>query len=210
MKKIWTIFMFLICAGIASAKIVEPNFLPTKDEKEFDVVYYQLKRFTPYAVPEEYQQEISVNQAFKVKFNGNDGEIRYSLFKETGENTELQIGSFFYIIFMNLAGETGEIGRGSNFNNSDVEKDFNGTSGYCCTIKNPSSLFGTGYKFINVEIFYKKGQGICLRTMLYNNPEFIVKKYGSFDVNEDFLRSYRCFKFMEKDDTGKYIKPAVK
>ena len=35
MKKIWTIFMFLICAGIASAKIVEPNFLPTKDEKHY-------------------------------------------------------------------------------------------------------------------------------------------------------------------------------
>ncbi|MBQ3671672.1 MAG: hypothetical protein II921_09415 [Treponema sp.] len=210
MKKVFGLLMFFVCMGVASAKIASTNFEPTRSEEEFDVMYYKFPSFEIYDVPDENQQEVGVNQAFKATFNGCEGEIRYSLFKETGKNTDFSISSYAYTIALNIAGEPSCVKGQNAFSESDVANNFNGTSGLSYFIMNPQSRFAGGYLFASVECFYKKGQGLCVRTTLFNEPEFFGIKDGQFDTKSDWAKYYKSFKFMEKDKAGKYIKRAVK
>ena len=207
MKKSFVAMLMLLSAiWIASAEITVPHFKPTVSEEEFDVLYYQFKPMTEYEVPNENQDEVSVTKAFKATFNGVEGEIRYSLFTETGTNTPDEIALWEKVIIMNIAGK-GFVSKPAAFDSKAVLDEFNGNSGRSYLILAPRSKFGEGYSVIQLESFYKKGQGLCIRTFLCNDTEFIGIKDKKMNLDSDFVKYYHSFKFMDRNKKGEYKRP---
>lgn len=208
MKKLFTVLLLITAfVGFASAKIVTPPFVPTESEKDFDVAYYIPESLTPYDVPEEYQDEMSVTQAFKTTNNGVEGEIRYSLFTQTEECDYLQVCMYEQVIIMNIA-ENARVKELPTLGKSGADKKlFNGMQTSVFLIAYANSKFSKGYKFMLVEIFFKKGQGICVRSFLFNDTKFIGVEDEKPIPDSDFMKNYACFKFMDKDKDGNYIKP---
>ena len=183
MKKIYSVFLILFIGILANAEIMEIPFIP----EEFDVDIYQY----PHMILIENPQSEQLDTVYTFSNEESSYEIRYTFFKQTISNyPNIKIAFVMCIlpIFWNIAGY--ELDNISNFNDSDVKNEFNGDFGSTGFIVDPNSDFGKGYKFIMADFFYKENQGIVVRTILFNDLNFV-------QLNEKFLEIYHSFSFHE-------------
>lgn len=118
-------------------------------------------------------------------------------------NDKSDITIYESLILMGLAGTKMRVEKRGDFKPLVVRKSFNADEGSFVSVISPNSAYASGYKHMEVEFFYKKQQGICVRTFLYNDPAFI----GEDNKNEsEFYKNYASFKFMKKKRNGSYKK----
>mgnify|MGYP003333689091 CR=1 FL=1 len=188
----------------------KPIFILIKrkeSEEEFDVIYFQTEDMQP--VESLENNDVAITQSFSIEKNGYKGELRYSLFTDCGISADdlmVQYGLWSYMCLCNASGYEVPSSEIAQFSNSDVKEEFNGDLGCTAFIPQPQSEYGSGYNFMMVEFFYKKGQGLVMRSFLFNDFEFLgMNSDGSILSDSALFSNYHTFKFMEKDENGKCI-----
>lgn len=156
--------------------------------------------------------DVSITKSYKIEKNKLKGELRYSLFTDTGDDDDemslkMEYTMLVFVNLSNIAGYQVPSDQISRFNDADVKKEFNGDFGCTAFINNPKSSYSKGYKYMNVDFFYKKKQGLVMRVFLFNDEKFIgMNSKGEISLDSPFAANYHSFKFMEKDKKGNYIK----
>ncbi|GHV08256.1 hypothetical protein FACS189485_19560 [Spirochaetia bacterium] len=182
MKKFTLFSVFLFVSILAMAEIADIPFVP----EEFDVDILQYPHMVLMDNPSS--EQLDTHYTFTDK--ASSYQIRYTFFKQTvPDRKDIKMAYVMCIlpVIFNVAGyETDQV---ANFNDSDVKNEFNGDFGSTVFIMDPKSDFGKGYKYIMLDFFYKNNQGIVVRSMLFNDLNFVQGKY--------FLEIYHSFKFHE-------------
>jgi len=93
-----------------------------------------------------------------------------------------------YTIALNIAQDTNIKPKYSYFNDNDVKSEFGGDVGFSFNIKGNSD-FSKGYKYINVNLVYKKNRGVIIIYILFNDVKYYIEKVPK---NID---SFYCIKF---------------
>ena len=118
-------------------------------------------------------------------------QLRYSTFKQndknvTDEDLTLSFGVFALTYILNMYG-IGDIDLSGiqRFDDADVQADFNGDFGTTAYIANPNPAYCKGYKYMLVNFYCKKGQGVVIQTLLFNDvsffgEEYIIEVFNSF------------------------------
>ena len=208
MKKILLVVGLLCLAGtLCFAAISKSRFRATKSEKEFDVMYYESDTMTE--IKAVKNKDVHVNQAYRLQKDGIKGEVRYSLFTDIGDKDEDPYGAayvWFYMKILDVSGTMVARDKIGAYPASDAKQKFNADGGFCATVTYPESSFAKGYDALYIDCLYKQGQGLVLRTFLFNDLEFMGLG-DNFDESQEslFSQNYDSFKFMERDESGKYI-----
>ena len=202
--------MFLICffvLGNCFAKIAGSRFKITESEKEFDVIYYVTDDMQ--VLENKQNDDVSVTQTFSISRNNIDAEIRYSLFTDIGEDDsdlKMQFAALVFMCINNIAGFEVPGNYISSFNDSDVKNEFNGDFGCTAFLQDPKSDYTEGYKYMMIEFFCKKNQGVVMRTFLFNDIDFIgLNENGQILADSIWFANYHTFAFMEKDENGNFV-----
>jgi len=182
MKKVVFFVVLILAPFIVIAEIGNIPFVP----EEFDVDIFQYEHMLLIDNPKSEQLDVYYTFTDKEA----NYQIRYSFFKQTNKNDpniRLAYEVMLFPVVFNVAGyeETGS----SNFNDNDVQAEFNGDFGSTVFIQNPKSDFGEGYKYIILNFYYKLNQGIVVQSILFNDLNFIQTRH--------FLDIYYSFKFHE-------------
>ena len=197
------LFIMLNCF----ATITGSRFKITESEKEFDVIYYITDDMD--ILESSPNNDVNVTQAFSISRNGISGEVRYSLFTDTGNDDSdlnLQFSMWVFMCLNNIAGFEVPFNAISSFNNSDVKNEFNGDFGCTVFLQDPQSDYADGFKYMMVEFFYKDRQGIVMRTFLFNDFDFIgIDQNGQLSPDSIWFANYHTFEFMEKDQNGNFF-----
>ena len=208
MKKYFLLFtLILVLSSNCFAEILGNRFKITESEKEFDLIYYLTEDMD---VAENLNNnDVAITKTFTINKNGKSGEVRYSLFTDCDEDDaflEMQYAMWVFMCINNIARYEVPDNAIRNFKNKDVKKEFNGDFGCTAFLQDPKSEYSKGFKYLMVEFFYKKKQGLVMRTFLFNDIDFIgVKANGKISPDSVLFANYHTFKFMEKDKSGNYI-----
>lgn len=182
MKKFTLFSVFLFVSILAMAEIADIPFVP----EEFDVDILQYPHMLLIENPDS--EQLDTYYTFTDK--SSSYQVRYAFFKQTvpdRKDIRMVYAMCILPVIFNVAGyETDQM---ANFNDSDVKNEFNGDFGSTVFIMDPESDFGSGYKYIMMDFFYKKNQGIVVRSILFNDLNFLQNRY--------FMEIYHSFKFHE-------------
>lgn len=212
MKKNLLVVGLLCLAGLVCsscyAEIAKNRFEIATSEEEFDLAYFVAEEFK--ILKKKNFGDVYVNQAFKFQRDKIKGELRYSLFKDSGGD-EGTLDFYYrlcaYTYLYNIAGYDVALSDAQAYPDDSVKEEFNADFGKTIFISKPTSKFAKGYSFMNVDFFYKEGQGLVFRTFLFNDPEFVgvditTKTVSMNSMYHDYFHS---FLFMDKDENGDYI-----
>lgn len=208
-KLVMAALVAVVVAAVSFAKIMGARFKPTESEKEFDVLYLVTPDMK--AAKVKANKDVHVTQAFKINKNGKKGELRYSLFTDCGDPNDEEDFKVNYALqaitcAFNVVGFEFPAEALTKFNDDDVKNEFNGDLGCTIFIQDPKSEYAKGYKYMTVEFFCKKGQGLVMRSYLFNDIAFVgLNDDGSISPDSPLFTNYYTFKFMEKDADGNYI-----
>jgi len=183
MRKISILLLMAFIGVLANAEIMNTPFIP--EEFDVDIIQY------PHMLKIENPQSEQLDTYYAFTNKESSYQIRYSFFKQTvNDSPDIKTAFSMYIlpIIWNIAGY--EIDKITNFNDNDVKNEFNGDFGLTCSIIDPKSDYGKGFKYMVADFFYKKNQGIVVRTILFNDLKF-------YQLNKTFLEIYHSFKFHE-------------
>lgn len=203
---ITTIIFVLLCNSL-SAIILPSRFKVTESETEFDIIYYVTEDMKE--VPPLKNNDVNITQSFAIEKNGVTGEVRYSLFTDCGgdeKSLKVQYAMWVFMCVNNAAGYEVPPDAISNFNDADVKNEFNGDFGCTVFLQDAVTEFGDGYKYMVIEFFYKKDQGLVMRTFMFNEVEFTgMNQDGSIAADSPLFTNYHTFKFMEKNEAGEFV-----
>lgn len=210
MKHVKFLFAFCILFCCLSGAVAQ-HYRVTVSEEEFDVAYIQFDEMTPITIDEEIQRYVPVTQAFAIDDGGIKGQVRYSLFTDTGTLNATRTDEaalWMCMCLLNATGLTlGEI-QIEEFDPNDAQEEFNADFGinvFCVGVPSP---WAQGYVYMNIDFLCKKGQGIVMRTMLSNDARFFgASDDDTFDWGAPFFSMYHSFLFLERDAEGNYIAP---
>ena len=93
----------------------------------------------------------------------------------------------------------------SAFNDADVKQEFNGDFGCTGFFQDPQSDYADGYKYLMVEFFYKNGQGLVMRSFLFNDINFLGLTEQGISVDSIWYQNYHTFEFMERGPDGSWV-----
>ena len=195
MKKVFVFTLIILNAVVCYGEIAKSRFKITESEEEFDVTYYLTEDMQ--IIPNLSNNDVTVTQSFKL----GDGELRYSLFTDLGgseDTLQIDYAMWVFMCLSNISGREITGNQISVFNDSDVQAEFNGDFGCTAFIVSPSSEYSKGYSFMMVEFFYKKNQGLVMRTFLFNDISFAgISPDGQMNPDNILNRNYHTFRFMD-------------
>jgi hypothetical protein len=174
--------LLILIPSIVKTEITHMPFVPG----EFDVDIFQY----PHMILIDNPKSEQLDSYYTFTDTDMSYQIRYTFFKQTEmdyKNIRAVYSLFILPIIWNVAGYE-EI-RVTNFNDNDVKNEFNGDFGSTVFIQEPKSDFGEGFKYIALNFFYKTDQGIVVRSILFNDLNFIQNPY--------FMEIFHSFKFHE-------------
>ena len=206
-KIFFSIFLFIfVAAGFCYADIMPGRFKITESESEFDLLYFVTPEMT--VIEAEPNEDVNVTQAFLIQKNDIKAEVRYSLFTDTGtstDNLQMQYAMWVFMCVSNITGiDPSEVSL-SAFNDADVKQEFNGDFGCTGFFQDPQSDYAKGYKYMMVEFFYKNGQGLVMRTFLFNDINFLGLTEQGISVDSIWYQNYHTFEFMERGPDGSWV-----
>lgn len=208
LKKIFlSLFLFIFAAAdFCFADIMPGRFKITESESEFDLLYFVTPEMT--VIEAEPNEDVNVTQAFLIQKNDIKAEVRYSLFTDTSTNTDdlqMQYAMWVFMCVSNITGiDPSEVSL-STFNDADVKQEFNGDFGCTGFFQDPQSDYAKGYKYMMVEFFYKYGQGLVMRSFLFNDINFLGISDQGISADSLWYQNYHTFEFMERGPDGKWI-----
>jgi hypothetical protein len=184
MKKLFIIILILFVCGSVTAAIMGSLFSP----QSFDVDIIQ----HPHMVLLDNQKYPEMKVDYTFTDEKKTYQLRYSLFKQI-ENTDQDVRMLFSVyilpIMLNISGNEMNNGNITRFDDDDVKNEFNGDFGTAVSIERPQSEFGKGYRYIMMNIYCKKNQGIVAQSILFNNTNILK--------NRQFDEVFHSFKFKD-------------
>ena len=191
------ILLFLVMTDICFAGIAGSRFKIAETPQDCEVFFM----LTPdmEEIENKENDDVTVTKSFKITKNGLEGELRYSLFADTGttkEDLNLQFAMWVFMCLNNIAGYEVPGNTISSFDDNDVKKEFNGDFGCTTFLQNPKSGYAEGYKYIMAEFFYKEGQGIVMRAYLFNDINFAGITKDGIAEDSPLFSNYHTFKFV--------------
>ena len=191
------ILLFSAMTSICFAGIAGSRFKIAETPQDCEVFFM----LTPdmEEIENKENDDVAVTKSFKITKNGLEGELRYSLFADTGttkEDLKLQFAVWVFMCLNNIAGYEVPGNTISFFDDNDVKKEFNGDFGYTTFLQNPKSGYAEGYKYIMAEFFYKDGQGIVMRAYLFNDINFAGITKDGIAEDSPLFSNYHTFKFV--------------
>ena len=183
MKKLMIVFFILLTGGSVIAAILG-GFLFSPEPFDIEIIQHQHML----SIPNKEFSEIDVDYTFTD--SKKTYQLRYSLFKQienTDEDIMMPYSMFILPLMLNISGNESSIRSTQRFNDADVKNDFNGDFGTTVYIERPRSEFGGGYRYLILNFYCKKNQGIVVQSILFNNMN-IMK-------NENFVEIFNSFKF---------------
>lgn len=216
MKKLIVLISVLLSfsATTVFAEIRGINFKPTESEKEFDVFYSYNTNYMD-IIEVKNNESVDVTQAFRIRdIPGANykAEVRYSLFTDTGTSPDMAIaefGMFAMTCIMNATGLDMDNIPGTTYNVDEIQSVFNCDSGFTTTIlPDIKTDFCKDYKYVKIDFFFKRGQGIVMRTFLADDLEFWgVNETGKkYTMNCPYNYFFDYFEFMDKDKNGNFVR----
>jgi hypothetical protein len=161
---------------------------PPFELKEFDVNILQY----PYMIQLKNQNSDDFDIVYAFTDENKSFEIRYAFFTQTEtdyKDIKTPYGFCIFPVIMNVAGYDVNSKQVSNFNDSDVNNEFNGNFGTTVFITDPKSEYGKGFKYIMLNLYYKQNQGIVTQSILFNDL--------NFTKTQQFMEVFHSFKFHE-------------
>lgn len=194
------ISIFLILAAAASyAEMAKMRFKLTESTDEFNINYIETPDMT--LIESKENPDVAVTRTYKIKKGNEEGELRYSLFTETGtddSNAKMQAYIWALVCTKNMAGYDFPSKGLTPYGDNDVKGEFNGDYGFNAFIKSPKSVYAEGYNYIYADFFYKIGQGLVVRTFLFKDISFTgVNDDGSIKPDSAMFTNYDSFKFID-------------
>jgi len=202
MKKFFVFLSLIFVLGTSCFAInAGSRFKFAESEEEFDVYYYVTPDME--LVDNPVNEDLSITQTFTINKNGQSGQVRYSLFKDCGEDDsdlQVQYAMWVYMCISNIAGYEVPLNYVSSFRNEDVKNEFNGDFGCTIFLQNPQSDYGKGFNYMNVEFFYKEKQGLVMRAYLFNDIAFTgINADGTISEDSPWLSNYHIFRFKDNE-----------
>mgnify|MGYP006916045053 CR=1 FL=1 len=205
-----SILAMIAMTTMVFANIKGSRFKITESDKEFDIIYLVTSDME--VLENKDTDDVYTSKTFKLTKNDLEGELRYSLFTDTGgsqTDLKLQFSMWVFMCLNNIAGYEVPSSAISTFNDDDVKDEFNGDFGCMAFLQNPTSQYADGYKYLMAEFFCKENQGIVMRTYLFRDFDFVgVNQDGSISPSSGVFTNYHTFRFMDKDENGEYIREA--
>lgn len=199
MKKKLITILFLLGAVTSFAEIEKIHFKITETPNEFNINYIETPDMS--LIESKENPDISITRTYKIKKGTEEGELRYSLFTDTGtddSNAKMQTYIWALTCTKNMAGYDFPSKELTPYGDNDVKGEFNGTYGFNAFIKTPKSTYAEGYNYIYVDFFYKQGQGIVTRAFLIKDFSFIgINDDGSVKPDSALFTNYDSFKFFD-------------
>ena len=199
--------VFAVLQNFCSAKIRGSRFRITESEKEFDIAYYLTPDLKEIEV--EQNDDVVITKAFQINKDDISADVYYSLFTDVNGTDDLLMGDFAmwaFICLNNAVGYEVDLNSLGMYKDSDVQKEFNGDFGCFGFFKNPVSDFANGHKYIHVEFYYKRYQGMVMRSFLFDDLKFLgFSEDGTQSLNNLWVSNFHTFVFMEKNDKGEFV-----
>lgn len=195
MKKYIAAIIAACCIVFIYAEITNftVHYEKTTSERDFDIVYYLHDFMDEISV--RRNNDIPTTKAFAI--DNDRYEQRFTLFTDTGTGDATR--KMEYIMWAlqyaeKAAGFELTVEDFEAFNDEDVLEAFNADFGHTCFVIDPESTYARGYKYMLLEFFCKKGQGIVMRTMLSNDGTVFTTP------DENFMYAYHSFQFKENSE----------
>lgn len=191
--------LFMLIQSVCFADIMGSRFKIAESEEEFDVTYC----VTPWMKIKEVEpnESLAVTQAFEISAGDLDAELYYTLFTDVGGDEDslgLDYAMWVYICINNAAGYDVDLDSLSWYNDSDVQDEFNGDFGCTGTIPYPVSDYANGHNWMMTDFFYKHGQGLVMRSFLFDDLAFIGLTEDSFVPEKSlWMANFHTFEFMD-------------
>lgn len=204
------VFLCAVCAAtISYAVIGQTHFAPARSAKEANVTFIKMDGLKKTKVPKAAQEQADVTQAYTMQEGDVSGQLRYTLFADTGSEEETFEEEFLMYSLAVAANileiDPYEVYQGLTFfNPADAQKEFNADIGWNFVKRSPSSAFTEGFDIVSLEAFAKAGSGIVMRTWLCNDVAFfgINREQPEETTQEDIeasLNSRYYHSFVFKD-----------
>lgn len=168
--------------SIASFKYFE--YLNKKNNDSFPVVLKPSQSMNK-LLPPGYLPNTNFN--FEMKLGKETGVVRYSLFKmknlENAKESDIEkeVERLKKFCIQQAIGYDDKKDF-ADFAASDVKNEFNADYGAVKFSDAPLSTLSFGYKYINLEFFYKKNVGVVMRSAHFNDLSFLT----SYLRNENY------------------------
>lgn len=200
-KSILSTFIILFSLNaVLNAEIAKPRFKNTESEQEFTIKYIETPDMTRIANKEN--PDIHITRSYAIKRGNNKGELRYSLFTDTGsqkDDAKIQTYVWSTMCLYNMCGFETPKGTLTPYGDNDVKGEFNGTCGFNAYVKNPKSKYAEGYNFLYIDFFYKENQGLVVRTFLFEDTAFLgVTPDGKISADSAWANNFDSFMFIDK------------
>lgn len=199
MKKHLITILLLLAAATTFAEMAKMRFTITQSPEEFNINYIETPDMT--LIESKENPDIAVTRTYKIKKGDEEGELRYSLFTDTGtdeSNAKMQAYIWSLVCTKNIAGYDFPSKGLTPYGDNDVKGEFNGDCGFNAFIKSPTSEYAEGYNYIYADFFYKKGQGLVVRSFLFKDISFAgVNPDGTAKPDSALFTNYDSFKFFD-------------
>ncbi len=124
---------------------------------------------------------------YAIKHKNKKIEIRYSIFsaKDYNQRSDVDHAVFTLAVIENIAGDTKNILRSTQFDKNAVKSEFNADFGSSVLV-NPESSYGKGYKQALIVTLFKNNVGSVYVVYLCDNI---------FEIQNDFDKTFHSIKF---------------
>lgn len=192
MKKTFFCILFILLSTALFAEITDfaVHYELASSPNDFDVTYFKYDFMKENTVKKA--SDVVTTQSFSVE--NNRYEERFTLFADTGtteETIKMEYMLFALDYAERVSGKTLHASDFTAFKESDVADEFNGDFGHMCFVVKPTSTYARGYRYLLLEFFCKKNQGIVMRTILTNDKTVFTEPTNNFTF------AYHAFKFKE-------------
>ena len=188
MKRSAFLILFQLSLGLLSAEILAPVYAPEPFDEDSYVIYFDENRLDILEPTENYSQSYD----FALRSKDSEFELRYILFRQTGEVASLEDLKFQAYVWasMVIANITGSEPTDQNttaYLDSDVENEFNGDFGLTSFSMDIQTDYSDDYPFVMINFYARQGLGMMCQTIHFKDLSWIA--------TEDFNIWFHGFQF---------------
>lgn len=194
------VFGTLLFAFVVStyAEIAKMRFSLVENPKDFNVTFMPTKSMKE--IKSKENPDVDIAKAYMINENGQEGEVRFSFFKDEKNDIaslDLEFRIYLQMCLTNAIGSGGQTTQPTFMNPEDVKAEFNGDLGLSLLAINPTSEYAKGYQFMYIDCYCKNEVGIVMRVYLFNNLEFMgINTSDGTQINPNPLyNNFHIFKF---------------
>lgn len=186
------LFLFAFCLLFeANAQVIPygAHFRPPTILDDFSINYLPCREMAQ-VFPARKGAELPVHRAYiaeKGKY-----EVWYTLFADTGNSGKNSAAEYaFYMLNCAslVAGRNITMAEMTAFNAADLKKIFGADAGHSCFLQMPHSAYAKGFAYVQLQFFYKQGEGIVMRAFLTNDLKTLTTPAKSYKS------AFNSFKF---------------